>query len=175
MIITFLIILYPIIFITSIIFTKISHPLAIGLRLLLQTVLICCSSGLNNISFWFSYILFLIFLGGILVLFVYVTSLASNEMFKINLLSVLFILPMFLLIVILLSIDPIIIPEQSMFKIALSFKSVPYSPDTSLIATIYNYTNINLTIFMVFYLLLTLVVVVKVTHNFFGPLRLSTN
>ena len=49
-----------------------------GLTLLIQTILVSIISGLITKTFWFSYILFLVFLGGILVLFIYVTSLASN-------------------------------------------------------------------------------------------------
>lgn len=58
------------------------HPLAIGLALLMQTLFIALSTGLVAPSFWFSYILFLVFLGGMLVLFIYVASLASNEIFR---------------------------------------------------------------------------------------------
>ena len=67
-----------------IIFIQIIHPLAIGLISLIQSLLICLITGLISKRFWFSYILFLIFLGGILVLFIYVTSLASNEIFTIS-------------------------------------------------------------------------------------------
>ena len=175
MIITFLIIFYPLVAIISILFTQLSHPLAIGLRLLFQTILICCITGLSNISFWFSYILFLIFLGGILVLFIYVTSLASNEIFKPS--SVLIIIVFIILIIRIFVnfIDPIILPQFKSLKIAEISKITPYSIDLSLVSTIYNPTTINLTIFIIFYLLLTLVVVVKITDTFFGPLRLSTN
>lgn len=53
-----------------------------GLILLIQTFLICLISGIILKSFWFSYIIFLIFLGGLLILFSYILSLASNEIFK---------------------------------------------------------------------------------------------
>jgi hypothetical protein len=35
----------------------------------------------SDTKFWFSYILFIIIIGGILVLFIYITRLASNEIF----------------------------------------------------------------------------------------------
>ena len=174
MIITFLLIFYPIIISTSILFTRLSHPLAIGLGLLLQTILICCTTGLSRMSFWFSYILFLIFLGGILVLFIYVTSLASNEIFKPSL-GLTSIILIFISVGILLNfIDPLIVPQSILIKSSSYIKDIPYTADISLVTTIYNPTNINLTIFIVFYLLLTLIVVVKITDVFFGPLRLST-
>ena len=174
--ISFLIILYPLTFIISILFTTILHPLAIGLRLLVQTILICCSTGLINVSFWFSYILFLIFLGGILVLFIYITSLASNEIFSPSISIITFILirmPIILLLIIIT--DNTILTQLNYFKIPIVFKELPYISDLSLVSIIYNSTNLNLTIFIVFYLFLTLIVVVKITNIFFGPLRLSIN
>nr|YP_009172214.1 NADH dehydrogenase subunit 6 [Kamimuria chungnanshana]ALF36423.1 NADH dehydrogenase subunit 6 [Kamimuria chungnanshana] len=68
----------------ALIFTRMNHPLAMGLMLLLQTLLVTLITGFMTQSFWFSYILFLVFLGGLLVLFIYVTSLASNEMFTLS-------------------------------------------------------------------------------------------
>lgn len=166
---------YPLIIITSIIFTQLLHPLAIGLALLFQTILICCTTGLSNISFWFSYILFLIFLGGMLVLFIYVTSLASNEIFKPSIILIIVISSVLIIRVFINIIDPIILPQIKSSRIPITLNSQPYSIDISLVSTIYNPTTIKLTIFIVFYLLLTLIVVVKITDTFFGPLRLSTN
>ena len=166
---------YPLIIITSIIFTQLLHPLAIGLALLFQTILICCTTGLSNISFWFSYVLFLIFLGGMLVLFIYVTSLASNEIFKPSIILIIVISSVLIIRVFINIIDPIILPQIKSSRIPITLNSQPYSIDISLVSTIYNPTTIKLTIFIVFYLLLTLIVVVKITDTFFGPLRLSTN
>jgi len=175
LIIPFLIIFYPLIIATSLLFLRLSHPLAIGLGLLFQTILICCTTGLSNSSFWFSYILFLIFLGGILVLFIYVTSLASNEIFKPSILIAIVFLIFTLVGVIFNLLDPILLPQPLILKAPSYINTDLYSTDLSLISTIYNPTTMNLTIFIVFYLLLTLIVVVKITDTFFGPLRLSSN
>ena len=175
MTISFLIIFYPLIISLCVLFTRLVHPLAIGLLLLLQTILICCTTGLSNISFWFSYILFLIFLGGMLVLFIYVTSLASNEIFKPSVISLLAITIVSSTRRLFLFLDPIIISQNNLIKISSFILDFHYCKDTQLINTIYNSTNINITIFIVFYLLLTLIVVVKITDSFFGPLRLSSN
>jgi NADH-ubiquinone oxidoreductase chain 6 len=68
--------------ITGLIFTQIKHPLAIGLILLIQTTIVCLIRGTIYRRFWFSYILFIIMIGGMLVLFIYITSLTSNEIFS---------------------------------------------------------------------------------------------
>nr|YP_009128551.1 NADH dehydrogenase subunit 6 [Phallocryptus tserensodnomi]AJP76849.1 NADH dehydrogenase subunit 6 [Phallocryptus tserensodnomi] len=59
-----------------------NHPLSFALSLFVQTILI--SLMLVKISYWIPLILFLIFLGGILVMFMYVASLSSNEKFNFN-------------------------------------------------------------------------------------------
>ena len=80
-------------------------------------------------------------------------------------------------IILLLTIitDNTILTQLNYFKIPIVFKELPYISDLSLVSIIYNSTNLNLTIFIVFYLFLTLIVVVKITNIFFGPLRLSIN
>nr|QQV69640.1 NADH dehydrogenase subunit 6 [Artemia franciscana] len=75
----------------SMLMLLLNHPLAFALSLFLQTLLICIS--IKALSLWASLILFLIFLGGILVMFIYVSSLSANEKFTIDLASFLWTLP----------------------------------------------------------------------------------
>jgi len=108
-------------------------------------------------------------------LFIYVTSLASNEMFKPSIVLIVLISIVLIIRIFVIAMDPIILPQIKSSRIPVNMNSNPYSMDVSLISTIYSPTTIKLTIFIVFYLLLTLIVVVKITDTFFGPLRLSTN
>lgn len=138
----------------------------------MHTCLICLSAGLMSQSFWFSYVLFLIFLGGLLVLFIYVASLASNEPFKFSILSITLLISLILFFVILLFIDINILSSK------LSFINSSLIIDNfnhlKLVGSIYRSSTINLTLYLVMYLLLTLFAIVKITGNEFGPLRLST-
>ena len=155
----------------SLIFTRLLNPLSIGLTLLIQTLIISIITGIISYSFWFSYILFLIFIGGILVLFIYVASLASNEYFKLSFkqITLLFILTIYISFITLL-LDPLIVS----FKTLLPTSSVSEILSTpKIIRWIYRISLIWLTFFVIIYLLLTLVVVVKITKIFKGPLRLS--
>nr|AYW16667.1 NADH dehydrogenase subunit 6 [Penaeus semisulcatus] len=168
-----IILLSPVIIISSIIFTRLLHPLAMGLMLLFQTVMICVTAGLSMNSFWFSYILFLIFLGAMLVLFIYVASLASNEPFSFSgslLMTASFVLFMSFLM---FFMDPLMLNTPLSIQQS-SLMNDQFSSTQSLLSSIYNYTTMNLTLFIVLYLLLTLIVVVKITNTFFGPLRLSS-
>jgi len=56
-----------------------NHPLLIGLVILSLTVIIAVALGIIRISSWLSYILVMVLLGGLLVIFVYISLLAPNE------------------------------------------------------------------------------------------------
>nr|YP_009107266.1 NADH dehydrogenase subunit 6 [Cyclograpsus granulosus]CEH11269.1 NADH dehydrogenase subunit 6 [Cyclograpsus granulosus] len=161
----------PLLLSFSFLFTQLSHPLAMGLMLFIQTVLISITVGIYNFSFWFSYILFLVFLGGMLVLFIYVASLASNESFSFTLSTFLFFIMLTSLISFLLFLlDPLFISPNSS---SLHPPSLKYCISTPFIINwIYNTPSMNFTIFIVSYLLLMLVIVVKIINLFKGPLRL---
>lgn len=158
--------------IVGITFLTISHPLAIGLVLLCQTLLISLLTGLLAPTFWFSYILFLVFLGGILVLFIYVTSLASNEIFSISTRTLVFIGSFVGLILILTRVnDPLL--WNPLTTIDQSFNAINlFTPNsTTLLVKLYNNPTHFLTLLLVIYLFLTLIAVVTITQIHEGPLR----
>nr|YP_010385058.1 NADH dehydrogenase subunit 6 [Electrogena lateralis]UPL65068.1 NADH dehydrogenase subunit 6 [Electrogena lateralis] len=153
-------------------FMTMNHPLAMGLILLLQTLLIALLTGLLAPSFWFSYILFLVFLGGMLVLFIYVTSLASNEMFSISSQTMLNVV-LFMVLIMGFSLinDPLSMlspetPEQ------LTNPQLYLTTDIgNLLLKLYSSPSYYLTLLLVCYLFLTLIAVVTVTQIYEGPLR----
>nr|QHZ87513.1 NADH dehydrogenase subunit 6 [Rhithrogena sp. XL-2019] len=153
-------------------FTTMSHPLAMGLVLLCQTLLIALLTGLLAPSFWFSYILFLVFLGGMLVLFIYVTSLASNEMFSISSQSMLLILVITTLLgVISLFNDPSMWFSPELSEQILQPQSLWISDLSNLLIKLYSSPSYYLTLLLVTYLFLTLIAVVTITQIYEGPLR----
>nr|AVN67406.1 NADH dehydrogenase subunit 6 [Elliptorhina javanica] len=152
--------------IISFMFTQMNHPLAMGLTLLIQTILIAMITGLMSHSFWFSYVLFLIFLGGMLVLFIYVTSLASNEMFT-------FSTPLIIMMMLMTPIALILLNKSIIMKSqeSLAFQSVLNSLTNLPLIKLYNLPTSIITIVLASYLFLTLIAVVKITNIFMGPLR----
>nr|YP_002860181.1 NADH dehydrogenase subunit 6 [Ephemera orientalis]ACB48063.1 NADH dehydrogenase subunit 6 [Ephemera orientalis] len=157
-------------------FCFMKHPLAMGLILLVQTTYISVFSGLLAPTFWFSYILFLVFLGGMLVLFIYVTSLASNEMFSLSskTLICMFISLMMLLTLTIFLYDPVTwtLPTtllNEMSSIINDFNLTDY------LFKLYNTLSSIITMLLISYLFLTLVIVVSITNINEGPLRSSTN
>nr|UFZ13814.1 NADH dehydrogenase subunit 6 [Neochauliodes bachmanus] len=151
-------------------FTIMNHPLAMGLILLIQTISISLITGFMLQTFWFSYILFLILLGGMLVLFIYMTSLASNELFSFSMKSLLMNLIMFIMMMILMIM---FIPYNNLLNLDMykfNYYSL-YTENNTELLKLYNFPTMNLTLMLVSYLFLTLIIVVKITNINQGPLR----
>nr|UEK21371.1 NADH dehydrogenase subunit 6 [Ligyra sp. 2017] len=165
--------IYSITALIALIFLQMNHPLAMGLVLLFQTMLICLITGLTAKSFWFAYILFLIFLGGMLVLFIYVTSLASNEMFSISAMLMVITTSVIMIstLMILLIDKPTVIMMTNTEMETIS-KMSSFLPENSMnLNKLYNFPTNMITMMLIVYLLITLVASVKITNMFYGPLR----
>nr|UFZ13044.1 NADH dehydrogenase subunit 6 [Protohermes latus] len=153
-------------------FTQVNHPLAMGLILLLQTVLICLTSGMLVQTFWFSYILFLIMLGGMLILFIYMTSLASNELFSISMKTLIINLMLFSMFFLIFFMDSFSwISNMMNLDMTMLKNSLILTENSSELIKLYNFPTMNLTLLLINYLFLTLIIIVKITNIFFGPLR----
>nr|AFP16885.1 NADH dehydrogenase subunit 6 [Anaspis sp. BMNH 840206] len=153
----------------SIVFILLTHPLSMGLILLIQTLIISLITGNFSLNYWFSYILFLILVGSMLILFIYMTSIASNEKFnfKINNLMLLSLIFMFIMLLI-----PIISPDIN----NINSDQITLSKNTILSTSMIKYLNFPsnlILVFLIIYLLLTLIAVVKITDFKYGPLRLK--
>nr|YP_010947407.1 NADH dehydrogenase subunit 6 [Oberthueria caeca]WGO62442.1 NADH dehydrogenase subunit 6 [Oberthueria caeca] len=156
-----------------------NHPLAMGLMILIQTLTTCILSGMMINSYWFSYILFLTFLGGLLVLFIYVSSIASNELFNST--------PQMKLIIFMLMIIMMLIQMTYMYNLNWMNLNISSSEKNNLlelmmffnnenkinINKLYNKQMMMMMLLLMIYLFITLVAVVKITNIFYGPLRSS--
>nr|YP_010419954.1 NADH dehydrogenase subunit 6 [Anopheles ziemanni]YP_010419980.1 NADH dehydrogenase subunit 6 [Anopheles coustani]QNM40270.1 NADH dehydrogenase subunit 6 [Anopheles coustani] len=160
--------------IMSFIFMQMKHPLSMGLMLLIQTFLTCLLTGIYVKTFWFSYVLFLIFLGGMLILFIYVTSLSSNEMFSMSfsLTIISFIMFMFMMTIFFImdkSLTEQFISNMEMEKISMMNNLI--NENILSLNKMYNFPTNLITLLLINYLFLTLLVTVKITKKFYGPLR----
>ena len=63
----------------GVLFSSSLNPLSMGLFILLHTFIVCLYFATISSRFWFSLILFLVFLGGLIIIFIYVASLAPNK------------------------------------------------------------------------------------------------
>nr|WAX39165.1 NADH dehydrogenase subunit 6 [Anaplecta sp. 4 ZQW-2020] len=158
---------------TSMIFSLMKHPLAMGLVLLLQTTLTCMISGMMLKSFWLSYVLFLIFIGGMLVLFIYVTTLASNEMFKFSMKMLAMMIMSMVIISLMLNINHSMETSPTWSEAWMNTATQDIE-NSKLLTKLYNSPTMVITIMLAIYMLLTLIVVVKITTITKGPLRSSS-
>lgn len=155
------------IFFTSIIFIFLNHPLSFGVRLLIQTINISLLSGIIIFNFWYSYIIFLIIIGGILVLFLYMTNVASNEKFQFSLKLNIILYSFIFIIIISLLIN---------YQFYSKFNNLILNFDSNFLfnQTITKFITFPInTIYLIIiiYLFITLIAVVKITNIKYGPLR----
>nr|UYO78905.1 NADH dehydrogenase subunit 6 [Pygoluciola sp. 2 XHF-2022a] len=154
---------------TSISFMFISHPLSMGMTLLLQTTMIAMWTGFMSMNFWYSYILFIVMVGGMLVLFIYMTSIASNEKFSFSKILLFMLLMMMVMMLMLwskdnmytfmnsMNSDLMIIKNKMMFKLSLN--------------KFLMYPMMIMSMTIIIYLLIALIAVSKITNVKNGPLR----
>nr|QAT19793.1 NADH dehydrogenase subunit 6 [Curculio sp. SZ-2019] len=153
----------------SFIFMFLNHPLSLGGMLLIQTILMTMMSSFMFFNFWFSYILFLVMVGGMLVMFIYMTSIASNEKFTFKKNMMLYtMISMIIIFMALLFMD-----EFYSMIISLKFNSMNQSFLTMNmnLSKFFNYPNMKILMFLMIYLLITLIAVVKIIGKNFGSLR----
>nr|YP_010531070.1 NADH dehydrogenase subunit 6 [Cladolidia robusta]UXW93617.1 NADH dehydrogenase subunit 6 [Cladolidia robusta] len=136
-----------------------TNPMQMGITLLIQTML--TTLFINKIlpSSWFSLITFMMMIGGLLILFNYMSSIASNEKvtLKINLSLIMTIMFM---------------PMDEMFMSQMNFteKSITSIESMSL-SKMFNNKTMYISMFMIMYLLLAMIMVSKMIKTYKGPLR----
>nr|AML26021.1 NADH dehydrogenase subunit 6 [Staphylinidae sp. BMNH 1274245] len=151
----------------SMLFMFLNHPMTMGLTLLIQTICISLMSGMINLNFWFSYMLFLIMVGGLLVLFMYMTSIASNELFKFSVNHMFFLIFMIILSSILfIALDHYLLDLNFQYK-----ENMLYKNNMKFFVKFFNYPSIIIILMMMIYLFITLIATVKITKIDYGPMR----
>nr|YP_010264242.1 NADH dehydrogenase subunit 6 [Lucanus prometheus]UIN24754.1 NADH dehydrogenase subunit 6 [Lucanus prometheus] len=144
-----------------------NHPLSLGILLLSEVLLIVLAAGLSTPSYWFSYLMFLIMIGGMLVIFMYMTSVASNEKFRFSWMTgkicLLGITVSILIQTFAFSFNFIKPTQMENIK---NSKSFFFS-----INKLMNEPSITLSVILIIYLLITLIAVIKIININFGPIR----
>nr|YP_010258373.1 NADH dehydrogenase subunit 6 [Physoderes impexa]AGO28088.1 NADH dehydrogenase subunit 6 [Physoderes impexa] len=155
----------------SMMFPLMKHPLSMGITLIIQTIIIAIITGMMMNTFWFSYILLITMLSGMLVLFIYMASIASNEKFYTsNAMTTMTIIMM------LISISTLTITDQLKAENSWSVISKPTMLNDQIISLIkmFNYYSMFLTIMIIIYLFITMISVSFIVNVFDGPLRMKT-
>lgn len=109
-------------------------------------------------------------MGGILILFIYITRIASNEKFKFNFKIIIILITILILIFIIRTILDYFY-FNSIIKIS-EIINQSYSINNKLSLTKYfNFPNNLIIILIIIYLFITLIAIVKITKFSYGPLR----
>nr|YP_010531278.1 NADH dehydrogenase subunit 6 [Mileewa mira]UXX17537.1 NADH dehydrogenase subunit 6 [Mileewa mira] len=148
--------------IISFIMLFISNPMSMGMLLISQTLLATILMNKMLLSSWFSFITFLMMVGGLLIIFMYMSSIASNEKFKFNLNLLIFIFIMIMIT------DEMIIKEQ--MKENQKMINIKTFEQISMLK-LYNKKSLLMSILLMIYLLFTMIVVSKIVKHYYGPLR----
>nr|AXI98737.1 NADH dehydrogenase subunit 6 [Pseudoniphargus sp. 1-Basque] len=151
---------------SSLMFMSMKSPLLLSITIILQTILISIIMTTFALSSWFSFMLLMVYLTGMMVIFIYVSSLASNDLFTMNKSQ---------FIVLLILTTPVLLV---MFKSSLPFLTTTNSMpmdyvSSSAMKTIKMYSKplYLMTVFLIIYILLAMIMVVKNTSFSSGPLR----
>ena len=127
-------------------------PISLGFWILTLALLISISIGLSSYS-WFSLIVFLIYIGGILVIFAYFAALQPNQQIT-------------------LKWAPLITPLALIVLIIIDKGSISYFLSSApKISFIFRVINIPILILIASILFMALVAVVKISINLKSPLR----
>nr|WES13257.1 NADH dehydrogenase subunit 6 [Fenusa (Kaliofenusa) sp. 2 GYN-2022b] len=157
--------------INSIMFYSTKTPLSMGLMLMIQTLMIVINSGMMSFNFWYSYIMFLIMIGGMLILFIYISSLSSNMKFILEKKNLYF----YLLLMIITSMIIFNLKMNNNFNIDImnlyNFEIEQNFLLKMSMNKLYNKpTNLLMTM-LINYLLLMLFIVTQIINIKMGPLR----
>nr|QKW88765.1 NADH dehydrogenase subunit 6 [Idiocerus herrichii] len=137
-------------------------PMSMGMTLMLQTMMMTMLMNKIMMSSWMTMITFLMMIGGLLILFIYMSSLASNEKFKIN-------MKMTIILMIILIYSEEFIQDMQINEMQ-NIMSTESLEQLSL-NKLYNKKSLMITLIMVLYLLLTMIAVTKLVKHYEGPLR----
>lgn len=150
------------------------HPLILSLILTLYVIVLRLYINLLGNNYWYSYLLFLVIIGGLIILFIYFTRIASNELINFNKSYLLYffikiILFLFLFLIYLLSSNKILFVNNF-----LDIYSVDYlimNLKDFGVKNLYIDFSIDLNIYIILYLFFTIISCVLVCTKLNIPFR----
>nr|YP_010252270.1 NADH dehydrogenase subunit 6 [Grandidierella taihuensis]QTX95228.1 NADH dehydrogenase subunit 6 [Grandidierella taihuensis] len=145
------------------------HLLVMNFSLILASIIFSFVMYNQLMTTWLSYLLIMVFLSGLMVLFIYMTSLSSNEPFYFSYFSlvVLGVVNFFWPLVGLMS------KGFSLMPLVSSLKNYSSGFILDLVNKTYSTLSMDLTVVMIIYLFVTLVVTVKISSLSSVPLKRS--
>nr|AYU74290.1 NADH dehydrogenase subunit 6 [Glomeridesmus sp. ITV8918]QCF39648.1 NADH dehydrogenase subunit 6 [Glomeridesmus spelaeus]QCF39661.1 NADH dehydrogenase subunit 6 [Glomeridesmus spelaeus] len=139
----------------SMIFLQLTHPMEMSILLIIMTLTISINSLSFSMTAWFSYILFLIYMGGVMVMFMYMSSLTPNK------------LPFTIKKIASIMIFSLLFITFYNYKI---FKSMNFKSSMSIMKS-FTFLSMNMTMIIITTLMITMISIIMITQNKKTPLR----
>lgn len=150
------------------------HPLTLMLILILLTFIITLQINCTFTS-WLPFILFLTIIGGLIIIFIYITRLTNNELFTINLKlilkNILKTLPILLIIIFIYYFNTnryTIINKQYNWLTNFSYNTSNQNNNINILYI--NFYNKS-TLFLILYLYYSIICIINICSKFKAPLR----
>nr|BBN79982.1 NADH dehydrogenase subunit 6 [Grandidierella japonica] len=144
------------------------HLLVMNFSLILTSILFSVVIYCQASTAWLAYLLIMVFLSGLMVLFIYMTSLSSNEPFYFSFTS------LFCLFLFNLGFPLVlwVLSPSGLTPLSLNLvKNYSSSFVLELVNKTYSLMSSDFTVVMIIYLFITLIVTVKVSSFMSGPLK----
>nr|YP_010580876.1 NADH dehydrogenase subunit 6 [Pyrops lathburii]UAT98614.1 NADH dehydrogenase subunit 6 [Pyrops lathburii]UZT27061.1 NADH dehydrogenase subunit 6 [Pyrops lathburii] len=148
--------------------TFMKHPLSMGSMLMFQTMMLCLNQSTISKTPWYMYILFLTTVGGLMIMFMYMASIASNEKFKMSIKMVIMWMMMNMMAMMMTNID---LSMECMYKMTeMKMQTTEMSEEKST-SKFFMMNKMNITMTMMMILIMTMVSVTNISSTFEGPLK----
>nr|YP_010275974.1 NADH dehydrogenase subunit 6 [Tuberolachnus salignus]UGY86209.1 NADH dehydrogenase subunit 6 [Tuberolachnus salignus] len=148
----------------SIMLISMKSPLSSNLIILIQTITLSILTNLINKTSWISFMIFILYVSGLMIIFLYISSIAFNEL-NINKNFKLIIIKMMIIMMILMNMKKYIIMENFNFQNNYLFE------DNIYIINMFNMPNNLMIYFILLILFFMLILVIWLMKNNKGPLR----
>nr|QPN49473.1 NADH dehydrogenase subunit 6 [Lycorma delicatula]QPN49486.1 NADH dehydrogenase subunit 6 [Lycorma delicatula]QPN49499.1 NADH dehydrogenase subunit 6 [Lycorma delicatula]QPN49512.1 NADH dehydrogenase subunit 6 [Lycorma delicatula]QPN49525.1 NADH dehydrogenase subunit 6 [Lycorma delicatula] len=144
------------------------HPMSLGSMMIFQTALMCSNNSMTIKSSWYLYIMFLTTVGGLMIMFMYMSSIASNEKFKPSKKIFLMWTLVMLTSIVISNMDPATEMTTKLNEMKEMTTELTEEKSTSKFFSMY---KMNITITMMFILIITMISVNNIVSTFEGPLK----
>nr|YP_010586573.1 NADH dehydrogenase subunit 6 [Setodes brevicaudatus]UZZ44387.1 NADH dehydrogenase subunit 6 [Setodes brevicaudatus] len=145
-----------------------TYPMSILILLMIQVITLNIMMGILNKTFWFSYILFIITISGLLIMFIYLTSLTSNY---INLINFKKWLILFIFIFLTSLAIYKMINSSMYYNLSLNFMDMNNKMNNLSLMKFYNNQLMIISFLLMNYLFFTMIIINKIINLMKGPLR----
>nr|YP_010177452.1 NADH dehydrogenase subunit 6 [Stenopsyche tienmushanensis]QSQ87277.1 NADH dehydrogenase subunit 6 [Stenopsyche tienmushanensis]UDU84914.1 NADH dehydrogenase subunit 6 [Stenopsyche tienmushanensis] len=151
-------------------FSFLKHPMSMGLLILMQLLVSCLLMNLKIYFSWFSYIMFLILIGGLLILFMYMCTISTNKMLVLSMklmISMFFFFFFFSLLSYFYYSNPMNYNNNNM---SISHMTM-FAHKDIMLNKMFNAPSNYITIILMIYLFIILIIINKMMIMKMGPLR----